>query len=150
MFPVWRVFSFHPLERFLPSAQPSLELARLYRFKNLAKRWAWRQTESDQIVPSHEWRRNDRFVSEFLALPNEKFVVVEHAMAALAVNPVQLKLVVESRPRHKTLQLRHPHLRHVFENHMLPHHFDCAFDFSAGKSQTPHDFLSHLGTQTIV
>src|SRR5438876_3148619 len=33
---------------------------------------------------------------------------------------------------------------------MLPYHFDRAFDFSAGKSQAPHDFRSHLRTQTVV
>src|SRR6266487_3777802 len=98
-----RVFAFHPLERFVPSAQRSLELACLHRLEDLAELRAWLQTEGDQIVPSHKWRRNDRFLSEFLTLLNEKFVVVEHAMAALAINPVQLKLVVESRPRHETL-----------------------------------------------
>src|SRR5262249_41130166 len=40
-----RVFSFHPLERFLPAPQSSLELARLDRFKNFAKLWPWLEAE---------------------------------------------------------------------------------------------------------
>ena len=47
-----RVFSLHPLECFLPSAQPSLKLTRLDRFKNLSKLWARPEPKSDQIVPA--------------------------------------------------------------------------------------------------
>src|SRR4030095_12578339 len=103
----WRVFSLHPLERFLPRAQPSLELTRLDRFKNLAKLWTWPEPESDQIVPAHEWRRNNWLVSKLFAFAKKKFVVVEHAMAALAINPMQLELVFKSWPRHEALQFCH-------------------------------------------
>src|SRR5919201_2258929 len=141
---------FEPFERFLSGTQPSFELARLHRFKDLAKLWARLKTEGDQVVPSYEWRRNNRFVSEFLAFPNKKFVVVEHAMAAFAIDPMQLKLVVKGWPRHETLQFGHPHLGRVLENHVLPYHFDCRLDFSAGKSQAPHDLFSHFRTKPVM
>src|SRR5438874_2410641 len=150
MFCVRRVFSLHPLERFLPSAQRSLELACLDRFKNLAKFWARPETESDQIVPAYQWRRNNWFVSKLFAFAKEKFVIVEHAMATLAIDPMQLELGIEGRSRHETLQLRHPHLGHVFKNHVLPDHLDRGFDFSARKPQTPHDFFGDLSAETIM
>src|SRR4030095_13666249 len=100
---------FHPLERLLPGAQPSLELSRLDRFEDLAEFGTGLKTEGDQIVSSHEWRRNDRFVSELLAFPLEEFVVIEHSMAALAINPVQLELLVKGRPGHETVQSSHSH-----------------------------------------
>jgi hypothetical protein len=37
----WRILTFHPLQRFLPRPQISLELLRLHRFENFAKLWAW-------------------------------------------------------------------------------------------------------------
>src|SRR6266542_4547978 len=128
----------------------SLELARFDGFENLAKLWTWLQTEGHQIVSSHEWWRNDRFVGEFLAFPEKKFVIVEHSMTALAIDPVQLKLVVKSGSRHKTLQFCHPHLRHVLKHHVLPDHFDRVLNLSAGKSQTAHDFFSNLRSQAIM
>src|SRR5882757_727381 len=150
MFHGRRVFSLHPLERFLPSAQRSLQLTCLDRFKNLAKFRARPETESDQIVPAYQWRRNNWFVSKLFAFAKKKFVVVEHAMTALAIDPMQLEFGVEGRSRHETLQFRHPHLRHVLENHVLPYHLDRVFDFSPRKPQTPHDFFGHLSAETIM
>src|ERR1044072_4849184 len=87
----YRILMFHPLQRLLESAQAPLELSCLNRFENLAELRAWLQTESNQVVSSYKWLRNDRFISEFIALSDEKLVIVEHPMAALAINPVQLK-----------------------------------------------------------
>jgi hypothetical protein len=71
-------------------------------------------------------------------------------MAALAINPMQLELILKGWPRHEALQFRHPHLGHVLKNHVLPHHLNRGLDFSTGKSQTPHDFFGHLSAETIM
>ena len=44
---------------------------------------------------------------------------------------MQLQLFLESWSRHETFQFRHPHARHIFENHVLPHHLDGGVDFRA-------------------
>src|ERR1044071_3378583 len=101
---------FHPLQRLLESAQASLELSCLNRFENLAELRAWLQTESNQVVSSYKWLRNDRFISEFIALWEEKRVLVKHRMAALEITPVQLSFMVKGRGSHETLQSCHSHL----------------------------------------
>ena len=71
-------------------------------------------------------------------------------MAARAIDPMQLQLFLESGSRHEPLQFRHPHLGHVFENHVLAHHFDRGVDFGARKSQALHDLFSHFRTEAVV
>ena len=125
-------------------------MPRLDRLEDLAEFWSGFQAERYQIIAPHQWRRNDRLVGEFLAFSQEKLVIVEHAMAAFAIDPVQFQLVVKGRSRHKTLQLRESHVWDVLENHVLLDHFDGRLDFSAGKSEASHNRLGHLCTDAVV
>src|SRR4029453_13647145 len=84
---------FDPLKRFIGVAQASLQLSRLNCLEDLAKFRARLKTERDQIITAQQRRRNDWFVSEFFALAQQKFVIVQHAMTAFAINPVQLQFL---------------------------------------------------------
>src|SRR6185437_9896229 len=92
---------FDPLKRFIRVAQASLQVLRLYCVEDLAKFRTRLKTERDQIITTQQRRRNDRLVSEFLALAYQKFVIVQNAMTAFAINPVQLQLFVERWSRHE-------------------------------------------------
>src|SRR4030095_12110353 len=96
-----RIFLLHPLQRFLSRPQLSFELLSLCCLKNFATLRTGLLTERAKILPPHQWWRDDRLGGEFFALPQEKFVIVEHAMAALAIDPMQLQLVIKSWPRHE-------------------------------------------------
>src|SRR4030095_6963210 len=71
---------FDPLKRFISSAQAPLQLSGLDCFEDLAKFRAGLKTERDQIITAQQRRRNNRFVSEFFAFAQQKFVIVQHAM----------------------------------------------------------------------
>src|SRR5205823_13189884 len=101
---------FDPLKRFIRVAQASLQLSRLDCLEDLAKFRARLKTERDQIITAYQWRWNDRFVSEFFAFAQQEFVIVQHAMAAFAINPVKFQLLIKGRSRHEPLQFRHSHL----------------------------------------
>src|SRR4030095_13766910 len=122
---------FDPFKRFIGRAQASLKLSRLNGLKNFPELWPWLKTERDQIVAAHERRRNNRFVGEFFAFAQQKFVVLEHPMTAFAIDAVKLQLFSKRWARHEPLQFRDSHLRRVFENHVLPNHFNRRLNFVA-------------------
>src|SRR5207245_4422876 len=108
------ILLFYPLQRLVPCPQRPLYLSGFHRLEDLAKLWTRFETERDQIITAHQGRRNDRFVGEFVALAEKKFIVVEHPMAAFAIDPVQFQLVIKGRSSHKTYPLCYPHVRAVF------------------------------------
>ena len=71
-------------------------------------------------------------------------------MAAGAIDTVQLQLILERRSRHEALQFRHPHVRDILEDHVLPHRFHRRVDFRAGKPEPFHDRFRHLGADPVV
>src|SRR5262249_48670644 len=81
-----QVLLFDPLKRFIGCTQASLQLSRLDSLEDLAEFRAGPKPERDQIVTAQQWRRNDRFVNEFFAFAQQKFVIVQHAMTAFAIN----------------------------------------------------------------
>src|SRR5678816_74815 len=116
---VRQISFFDPLKRFIRVAQASLKLSRLDCLEDLAKFRARLKTEGDQIITPQQRRRNDRFVSEFFTSTQQKFVIVQHAMTAFAINPVQLQLLVERWSRHEPVS--YTHLR----AHETPEHLVC-------------------------
>src|ERR1700730_11761701 len=127
--PTQRVLPLHPLQRFLPIAQCSFQLPRLHCLKYLSNLRSGFQSQREQVITPHEWRWNDRLVREFVSFLPQKIIVLHHAVAALAINPMQLELVFKCRARHEAFQLRHPHVRHVLEDHMLANCFHRCVDF---------------------
>ena len=106
--------------------------------------------ERDEIIAAHQRRRNNWFVSEFVAFLQKEIVVVHHAMTARAIDPMQFQFVNERWPRHETFQLGHTHARNILEDHVLTHHLDRGVDFGARKTQTLHDLLRHLRANAVV
>ena len=80
----------------------------------------------------------------------QELVVVEHAVAARAIDAVQLHLVVEMRARHEALQLRDAHLLHVLEDHVIGDRLDRGVDLRAREAQPRHELLGHLGAEFVV
>ncbi len=130
--------------------QRPFQLPRLHRLQNFAEAGTRLESQRKQIIAAHQRRRNDRLVRKLLALPQEEFVVVHHRVTARAIDPMQLQLVLEGRPRHETFQLRHPHVRHILEDHVLPHRLDRGVDFRARKTQPLHERLRHFRADAIV
>src|SRR2546423_14186785 len=122
------IFALYPIERFLAGSEGAFELARFYCFKNFAKPRARFHSQRDQIVPRNQGWRNDRLVRELFLFALEKFVIVEHAMTARAIDPMQFQFLFESGTRHEPLQFGHAHPRHVFENHVLTNHLHGGVD----------------------
>src|SRR4029450_10123926 len=100
VFPARQISLLDPRKRFIGRAQASLKLSRFNGLKNFPELWPWLKTERDQVVAAHERRRNDRFVGELFAFAQEKFVIVQHAMTAFAIDPVQFQLFSERWARH--------------------------------------------------
>ena len=71
-------------------------------------------------------------------------------MAARAIDPVQLQLVVKRGPRHEPFQFGHTHPWNIFENHVLTNHFDGGVNLRPGKTEPFHDLLRHLRAHAIV
>src|SRR4029077_3432035 len=115
---------FDPRKRFIGVAQASLKLSRLDRLEDLAKFRAGLKTERDQIITAQQRRRNNRFVSEFFAFAQQKFVIVQHAMTAFAINPVKLQLLIKGWSRHEPLRPRNSHTRRALGNNGVPGHFN--------------------------
>src|SRR5712691_11797317 len=109
----------YPLERFFARFECAFELPSFDRVENFAKFGAGLQPERDQIVPAYERWRNDRLVRKLFAFAHEEIVIVEYAMAAFAVDTVQLEFVLEGRSSHEAFELVHTQPRHIFEHHML-------------------------------
>ena len=131
-------------------AQRSFELLRLHSFENLTELRPRFHSKRDQIITPHQRRRDDRLIREFLPFLLQKLIVIQHPVAALAIDAMQLELVLESRPRHEAFQFRHPHVRHVLEDHVLPHRFHRRVDLGSRKSEPLHDRLRHFRADAIV
>src|SRR5438128_6285812 len=121
----------YPLERFFARFEYAFELPSFDRVEDFAKFGAGLQPERDQIVSAHKRRRNNRLIRELFAFAHEEIVIVEYAMAAFAVDTVQLEFVLEGRSSHEAFELGHTHPRHIFEDHMLAHHLDRGINLRA-------------------
>src|SRR5437870_1285407 len=96
------VFAFHPLQRFLARFEGAFELAGFYCFQDFPKSWARFHSQRDQIVPRNQRWRNDWLVRELFLFALKKFVIVEHGMAAGAINAMEFQFIFKSRARHKS------------------------------------------------
>src|SRR4029453_13593808 len=81
-----QIFLPHPGEGFLAVAERTFQLPRLDCFEDFAKTGTGLQTKRDQIVALHEGRRDDRFIGKFLPLALEELIVIEHSVAARAID----------------------------------------------------------------
>ena len=80
------------------------------------------QPKSDEVMAGEEGRWDKWFAGKFFAATFKKFVVVEIAVACQAINPVQLKLVLEGWTCEEALETRHAHILDVFEDHVILDH----------------------------
>src|SRR5438045_6406213 len=124
----------YPGQRFFAILEAAFQLTCFDRFENFTDLRPWLHSQGQQVIAPNEWWRNDRLIRELLFFALEKFIIVEHGMAARAIDTMQLELVPKSRPRHETLQLRHAHFRDILENHVLSYRFHGGVDFRARKT----------------
>jgi hypothetical protein len=80
------VFPPHPVERFLARFEGAFELARFDCFEYFAELRARFHSQRDQVISRNQGRRNDRLVRELFLFALKKFVIVEHGMAAGAID----------------------------------------------------------------
>jgi hypothetical protein len=66
--------------------QRAFQLPRFNCFENFAKFRTRLHSHRNEIVPANQRRWNDWFVREFLPLSQKKLVVVQHPMAARAID----------------------------------------------------------------
>src|SRR6476619_4362290 len=71
-------------------------------------------------------------------------------MTALTSHPIELQFVFKRWARHEAFQLCHPHVRNVFEDHMLADRFDGRIYFSARKTEPFHNRFGHFSADTIM
>jgi hypothetical protein len=79
----------------------------------------------------------------------EEFVIIEHAMAACAIDAVPLQFFVKSRSRHEALELATRMFGASLKTMCCRNHFDGA-SISARKIAAPHDCFRHLRTDAVV
>src|SRR5205823_15026318 len=144
------VFALYPIERFVARFEGAFKLSRFHCFQDFPKSWTRFHSLRDQIVPRNQGWRNDRLVRELFLFALKKFVIVEHGMAAGAIDPMQLHFLFKSRTRHESFQFGNAHPRHVFENHVLTYHLHGGLDVGARKTQTLHDLFGHFRADAIV
>ena len=140
----------HPLESLLAVGECAFELASLDCFEHASKLRTGFPAHGDKVVSVDERRRDQRFTGELLGFLGEKLVVIEHAVAAHAIELVEKQLVGEVGARHETFEFRYAHLLHIFENHVLIHSFNSGVDLFPGKPEPLHQCGCHPGAELVV
>jgi hypothetical protein len=131
---------FEPGEGFLWSGEGTFELGGLDGFEDGAEMGTGLPTEGDEVAAGEERGRDKGFVGEFFGFGLEEVVIVEGAVAALAVDAVEFEFFGEAFAGHEAFQLGGAHVLHVLENHVLAHGLGHAVDVVAGKAEAFHDF----------
>ena len=142
--------SFDPSDGFFGRGQRAFELCGLHGFQDWAEVGAGSPAEGHEVVAGDERRRDEGFVGEFFGFGLEKIVVVQGAVAALAVDAVELEFFGKALAGHEALQFGGAHVLHVLEDHVLADGFSHAVDVLAGKAESLHDLLGHGGTDAVV
>ena len=89
--------------------------------KNLLKTRPGSITRRDQIVAREEPRWAEFFFGEFCELGAGRFVQPQLAVAAQAIEPMQFKMLVETRHAEKLLKRALAHFRDMDEAHVIGH-----------------------------
>ena len=118
--------------------------------ENLADLGAGGEAELDQIVAGDEGFGFDLFLGKFRLFGDKESVDVQFAVAGGAVDAVKFQFLAKSWPGEESLQGANPHLRGVFEGHVVGDAGHNRLNDVVGEAEAAQDLLGHPGADPFM
>ena len=112
--------------------------------------WTRGEACGNQVAAGEQGFGNEGLMGEGGQLLGEEPVIIQHAVAARAIHPMQLEFVLKSLPSHEPAQGRGPHVADILERHVICDGADGGVDVGAREPQACEDVFGHFGTDLFV